>query len=189
MTSRRYTADLIRQSVTAREVAVALGLSLSGDFRCACPFHNGHDKNMKLYDGDRGYYCFVCHQKGDVISLAQGVLGCTFTEAIKWLSDTFHLSVGVDVRPSNETLQRAEKRARTRKELHRLEREAEGRSFDTFLSASDFIRQLEQTIDECAPDTPDAPWSKRFCMALKLMPEARAVAEEAAVRMMERSKV
>lgn len=188
MTSRRYTADLIRQSVSAVEAANALGLEINHSGRCKCPLHGGKDYNMRLYDGDRGYFCFVCHQKGDVISLVQGVLGCTFTEAIKWLSDTFHLNVGVDTAPTKETLQRAEKRARTRKELHRLEREAEDRSFDTFLSASDFIRQLEQTIDECAPDNPDAPWSKRFCMALKLMPEARAVAEEAAVRMMERSK-
>jgi len=88
----REISSAIRNSVSAVEVAKALGLNVDRHGRCSCPFHHGSDRNMKCYEGNRGYYCFVCHKGGDCISLVTGVVPeCTYVDAIWWINDQFQL--------------------------------------------------------------------------------------------------
>lgn len=88
----REISETIRNTVSAVEVARALGLNVDRHGRCSCPFHNGQDRNMKLYDGNRGFYCFVCHKAGDCISLVQGVVpDCSYSDAMWWVNDQFGL--------------------------------------------------------------------------------------------------
>lgn len=81
----------VRNSVSALDVAKALGLNVDRYGRCACPFHRGQDRNMKCYDGNRGFYCFVCHEGGDCIHLVQGVAECGYVDAMWWVNDQFGL--------------------------------------------------------------------------------------------------
>ena len=87
--------SIIRETVPAIEVGRVLGLDIDGKGRCRCPFHNGEDRNMKVYNSNRGFYCFVCHEHGDCIALARKLLSddCRYHEAAKWIDDTFHLNV------------------------------------------------------------------------------------------------
>lgn len=88
----REISAAIRESVSSIEVAKALGLNVDMHGRCSCPFHQGHDRNLKLYPGNRGYYCFVCHRSGDCISLVTGVVPeCSYVDAIWWINDQFRL--------------------------------------------------------------------------------------------------
>ena len=88
----REISAAIRESVSAVEVGKALGLNVDRHGRCSCPFHQGKDRNMKLFDGNRGYYCFVCHKGGDCISLVQGVAPeCSYLDAMWWVNDYFQL--------------------------------------------------------------------------------------------------
>lgn len=177
-------AELVRSSVSAMEAGRALGLEPNRDGRCACPMHNGRGKNLKLWTGDKGYYCFVCHAHGDVIELVQNVNGCGFTEAVQWLSDAFHLGVDTHTAVSEETRQRAKKRAETRRKLNRLHREAEELAFDVYLDACDLARTVDRVIEDNAPKTPDAEWDEAFCKALKVRLEAKVLLEEAEQIMM-----
>lgn len=92
----------IRGTVSAIDVGKALGLHVNQHGRCQCPFHNGHDENMKLYPGDRGYYCFVCHAGGDCISLAKQLLqnDTSYNEAARWIDNAFALNLFENVRPT-----------------------------------------------------------------------------------------
>ena len=85
--------SIIRNTVPASEIARVLGLQVNQHGRCRCPFHNGHDMNMRIYPGNRGYYCFVCHAGGDCISLAKQLLPdhVNYYEAAKWIDKTFDL--------------------------------------------------------------------------------------------------
>lgn len=86
--------EFVRNSVSAIDVGRALGLNLDRHYRCSCPFHHGEDRNMKLYEGNRGYYCFVCHKGGDCISLVQGVVpDIRYVDAMWWINDQFHLGL------------------------------------------------------------------------------------------------
>ena len=88
----RQISAAIRNSVPTIDVARALGLNVDRHGRCSCPFHNGQDRNMKIYEGNRGYYCFVCHKGGDCISLVTGVVpDCSYVDAMWWINDQFQL--------------------------------------------------------------------------------------------------
>ena len=88
----REISAAIRNSVPTIDVARALGLNVDRHGRCSCPFHHGTDRNMKVWDGNRGYYCFVCHKGGDCISLVQGVVpDIKYVDAMWWVNDQFGL--------------------------------------------------------------------------------------------------
>lgn len=88
----REICAYVRNSVPAEDVAKALGLEVDRNHRCPCPFHHGHDFNCKLYPGNRGFYCFVCHEGGDCIHLVQGVVPeCSYVDAMWWVNDQFGL--------------------------------------------------------------------------------------------------
>ena len=92
----------IRETVSAIDVGRTLGLQIDRNGRCSCPFHNGKDRNMRVYPGNRGFYCFVCHQSGDCIALAKGLLSndCTYHEAARWIDSTFSLNLFETQQPS-----------------------------------------------------------------------------------------
>lgn len=85
---------VIRQVISAQDICNLLGLELVHG-RCSCPFHHGTDKNMKVYEGDRGFYCFVCHESGDCIKLAKQLLGdgWGYHQTAVWLDKTFGLNL------------------------------------------------------------------------------------------------
>ena len=168
---KTYATDLIRRSVSAVDAGRALGLDINHSSRCKCPLHGGADYNMRLYDGDRGYYCFVCHARGDVIGLVEGVLGCTFTEAVKWLSDAFNLGVDIDAPVSKETLLRAKLLAKQRKQLQAQIRRTERAVYDTYLDACELYWEIDGIINRLAPKQEDEVWNKVFCEALMLKAE------------------
>ena len=88
----REISDAIRNSVSAIDVGKALGLNVDRHGRCSCPWHHGTDRNCKLYPGNRGFYCFVCHQSGDCIRLVQGVVpDIGYVDAMWWVNDNFGL--------------------------------------------------------------------------------------------------
>lgn len=88
----REISAAIRNTVSALDVARALGLNVDRHGRCSCPFHHGADRNMKVWEGNRGFYCFVCHAGGDCIRLVQGVVPeCSYVDAMWWVNDQFGL--------------------------------------------------------------------------------------------------
>lgn len=110
----REISEAIRNSVSAIDVAKALGLNIDRHGRCSCPFHHGTDRNMKCYEGNRGYYCFVCHKGGDCISLVQGVVpNISYTDAMWWVNDQFQL--GYQSRKEKPSIWQRSRRTRIRK--------------------------------------------------------------------------
>ena len=63
------------------------------DFRGPCPFHNGKGANFSVVPGKGLYYCFVCHESGDVIKFVQKKLSMDFTSAVKFVGE----KAGIDV--------------------------------------------------------------------------------------------
>lgn len=173
-----YDTIKICKTVSALEAGRALGLEINHSSRCKCPVHGGRDYNMKLYTGDRGYFCFVCHAKGDVIALVQNVLNCAFQDAIKWLSDEFHLGIGIDTPVDRKALQRAKKRARMRRELEEKCRQTDRRVYDGYLDACDMVRQIDRIIEDKAPKPEDEEWDEAFCTALRHREEAKEILSE-----------
>lgn len=52
-----------------------------------CPFHNEKTGSFSVTPSKQMFYCFGCHEGGNVITFIQKYDNCTFTEALKTLAD------------------------------------------------------------------------------------------------------
>lgn len=64
------------------------------DFRGPCPFHQGTHRNFSVSPKKRMYYCFVCHEGGDVFHFLQKRLGVEWPSAVKMVGE----KSGIEVR-------------------------------------------------------------------------------------------
>lgn len=90
---RNDIADKIKSSVTMRDVAARYGLIVNRVSNTKCPFHNDSNPSMHIYDGRRGYFCFVCNQGGDVIDFVSRYFNLPFLDSCKKLNDDFDLHI------------------------------------------------------------------------------------------------
>jgi DNA primase len=72
-----------------------VNLKRSGaDFRGPCPFHQGTHRNFSVSPKKGIYYCFVCHEGGDVFTFLQKRLGMEWPAAVRHVAER----VGIEVR-------------------------------------------------------------------------------------------
>ena len=67
------------------------------DFRGPCPFHQGTHRNFSVSPNKRMYYCFVCHEGGDVFRFLQKRLGMEWPAAVKLVGE----KSGIEVKEVN----------------------------------------------------------------------------------------
>ena len=62
-------------------------LRRSGMYRLAglCPFHSEKTPSFVVYTNDDHYYCFGCHEYGDVITFIRKLEKLTFKQAVRVL--------------------------------------------------------------------------------------------------------
>lgn len=166
-------AALVKESVTALQAAEALGLEPDRNGKCRCPFHGDAKPSMKLYDGRRGFYCFACHKGGDVIDLTQQTLGSTFTDALKWLCETFGIWTDNNTSNSAGRAREATEAAKRRAEAHAIEQRRRDMDYEMYLIAGEVVRDLEEQVETYRPQRPGDVPDTRFVEALNLLPGAR----------------
>lgn len=172
----------IKQSVTAIQAAQALGIQVDRNGRCCCLWHTDKHPSMKLYDGDRGCYCFSCHNGGSVIDMVQQANSCSFWEAIDWLNSAFHLGLPLD-RPLDKNAAESARRAKERKQAEREQKQAiERMEFDLYVMCGRFLDELETDKERYRPRRANDEWDRRFVNAIRMMPEVEEMAEELALR-------
>ena len=64
------------------------------DFRGPCPFHQGTHRNFSVSAKKNMYFCFVCHEGGDVFHFLQKRLGVDWPAAVKMVGE----KSGIEVR-------------------------------------------------------------------------------------------
>lgn len=165
--------EIIASRVPADEVAKDYGLNLRQDGRCRCIFCEGNrDDTLRIYPGDRGFYCFRCHESGGVIKLYMKMTGAGFKQAIQDLNDQYGVGLplnGGDQRAIEKARREAEERKRKRAE----DRARKMKLFDEYLDAADAVWTMEQNLNLAAPQSQDEPWRQRFRISLKYLDETR----------------
>lgn len=134
--------DNVRSSVTMKQVAGAYGYRINRAGFISCPFH-GQDKNpsMKIYDGNRGYYCFTCHAGGDAIDFVRNHDGLKFESAVRHLAEMFNIPISDGKSGISEAdKERMKKRLADRKAMEE-ERKAARESLSQLSSK---IRSMEE---------------------------------------------
>ena len=85
----REAADIVQiigEHVSLRRVGA--------DYRGPCPFHQGTHRNFSVSPKKRMYYCFVCHEGGDVFNFLQKRLGLEWPAAVRLVGE----KSGIEVR-------------------------------------------------------------------------------------------
>ena len=78
----------VKEAVTARQAAEAYGIPVNRNGMARCPFHEDHHPSMKI---DERYYCFGCHETGDVIDFTAKLFGLSLYEAARKLAADFNI--------------------------------------------------------------------------------------------------
>ena len=76
-----WDLDAIRQRVTMRDVLAHYGIGIDRGGFAVCPFHSDRHPSMKVYPNDRGWWCFVCGEGGDIFKFIQKMERCHFGKA------------------------------------------------------------------------------------------------------------
>ena len=169
-------AQTIKDSVSALDVGQAIGLEIRRG-RCQCPFHGGKDFNCVLYKGNRGWYCHVCKQGGDILSFAQQYYNMSFKDCISWFDDTFHLGLDIGSPIDPEKEEAAKKALQMRKNAIEFAEWKKRMQFNLALTAMDIVNRLEKERDRKRPVT-YGEWDPDFCAAVVALPEAMKFYED-----------
>ena len=113
-----------------------VNLKRSGaDFRGPCPFHQGTHRNFSVSSKKGIYYCFVCHEGGDVFTFLQKRLGMEWPAAVRYVAER----VGIEVRETETRTQ---------------EKDAREPFWDLNAAAASYFRQMlwDEEIGKAARD-------------------------------------
>ena len=80
----KYEIEKLR-SLPIEGVAERLGMTVS-HHKALCPFHGDKHPSLSFHQKSNTFKCFVCDTHGDVITLAQKVLGKSFLDTCHWLA-------------------------------------------------------------------------------------------------------
>jgi DNA primase len=80
--------ETIEQVRDSADIVGLIGESVAlkrtgSDYRGPCPFHGGKNRNFAVIPKKGRYYCFVCHESGDVFSWFMKRMGLSYPDAVR----------------------------------------------------------------------------------------------------------
>ena len=155
----------IKQSITMFDVVSKYGLDLHKKHFIYCPFHNEKTPSMKIYTGQKGYYCFGCGTNGDVVSFVQKFFNLSFPETLKKIDVDFCLNIYSD--HSFDELKKAHYRQKSVKaQQERIKREKELIDMQ-YWKAFDEWKRLSDNRKRYAPKSDQEPLHPLFVESLQ----------------------
>mgnify|MGYP002247835466 CR=1 FL=1 len=103
-----------------------------------CPFHDDRHPSMKV---DKGFCCFACGTKGDVITFVADFFHLTPLEAAKKLAEDFRIPIFTDSSKKRNTGKEKEKPKRT---LYQTEKKFEEWERKSIRVLSDYLHLLKE---------------------------------------------
>lgn len=113
----------VKRRLSMRQVAERYGCKVQRNGLCLCPFHKDTHPSMKIYPDDKGFYCWVCQNGGDIVKFVSLLYNLKNEEACRKLIDDFSLPICTEGLSYKEKRDRT-KRERKYKELQRFKMEA-----------------------------------------------------------------
>ena len=159
--------DIIKSQINMIDICKTYGFNIQrGNFIC-CPFHNEKTPSLKLYDGNRGFYCFGCGEHGSVIDFVMRYFNIDFPKAISKLNDDFKLGLPIGKKIDRRTQLEINKAAFERKRKIESEKKLQEQIENDYWTAFDEWKRLDDNRRNYAPKTPTEPLHPLFVEALK----------------------
>ena len=149
--------DVVRENLTARQVAEYYGLKVNRNGMACCPFHDDRSPSMKI---DNRYYCFGCLAKGDAVDYVARLFGLGPKDAAEKICVDLGLAYDRDRRGSPP----GAKPVKPKKTDEQLFKEAEKY---VFFVLCDYHDKLLKWKTEYAPKSPDEEFHPYFVEALR----------------------
>lgn len=144
------TKEEILQTVSLRQVLAEYGVRVNRSGFCQCVKHNEKTASMKIYDKTNTFYCFGCHESGDVFDVVMALDKVDFNEAFKRLGGTYGR------KPTNYALSKYTRQRRTQRTKEKREK-----------LRKDFIRAAVKLRLARAAVNRTRPLSDAWCRAVK----------------------
>ena len=81
--------DIIKGSLTMRDIFAKYGFEQNRAGFIVCPFHSEKTASLGTYANDKRWKCFGCGAGGDVISFVMKLFGLNFSQAVIRLGADF----------------------------------------------------------------------------------------------------
>ena len=159
MKTNIFTA--IKAAVTTKQAAETYGLKVNRNGMTYCPFHEDRHPSMKV---DERYYCFGCHETGDVIDFTARLFGLTPYDAAQKLAWDFHIDPTTPPPPAAGAMKKQAVQAKQDESL-------------CMKVLVDYEATLRRWKEQYAPSSPDAPWDDRFVEACKMLDSVTAMVD------------
>lgn len=88
-------ASQIKAMLDTKDVFIKYGFEPDSKNFVCCPFHSEKTPSMKIYTGDKGFYCFGCGCSGDIFDFVKNIFNINFTEAQIKLNNDFGLNLPI----------------------------------------------------------------------------------------------
>lgn len=174
-------AEIIRQSVTMKDICSHYGFEPNRAGFIHCPFHPGdRDASLKIYPNSRGWNCFGCGRGGSVIDFVEAWCGVGFNEAMRIIDSTFSLNLfqKPTLRQYRE-MQERDKQAKVQCEQYEKElAEAE----ENWQKLCTEFRRLHFNKIHYAPKNVNEEWHPLFVEALQKIDYQEYLLEQAEQR-------
>ena len=149
----------VKENVTARQAAEQYGLKINRNGMICCPFHDDRHPSMKV---DKGFCCFSCGAKGNVITFVADFFHLAPLEAAKKLAEDFQIPIFTDNAKKRNTSKKKEKPKRT---WYQTEKKFEEWEQESIRILSDYLHLLGEWKIRYAPKTPGEEWKAEFIEA------------------------
>ena len=144
----------VKAAISTRQAAEYYGLKVSRAGMTCCPFHDDKHPSMKV---DERFYCFGCHETGDVIDFTAKLFGLTAYEAAQKLAYDFHID------PNTPTPAAVSPPGRQ----SAMQRDIENRCTRVLV---DYESLLKNKKEKFAPVITNEDWDPRFTEACHALP-------------------
>ena len=152
---------VVKQNITARQVAEFYGINVKHNGMACCPFHDDKTPSMKL---DKRYYCFGCHATGDAVDFVSNLFQIGKLEAAKQIAEDFHLDYDRSTKHSRDKPATAEQKREM--EMRQLIKDFRRWRSKTLSDLSGDYRLLTEKAERYQPTDREAPFPSRFIEAV-----------------------
>lgn len=150
----------VKTAVTTRQAAEAYGLKVARNGMTRCPFHDDRHPSMKV---DERYYCFGCHETGDVIDFTAKLFGLSPFDAARKLAWDFHIDPATP--PPAAAMKHPSAAARQDETMY-------------IRALVDCETTLRRWKEQYAPSSPEEPWDARFVESCKMLETVSAMVDQ-----------
>lgn len=159
--------EVIKSSVTMRDVCNIEGIIVNRGGSAICPFHDDKRPSMRIYRDH--FHCFACGAHGDVIDYYQLRYNMTFLEAIEAIVKLFDLPVIIEHDTSPERAAEILETSRRKAAERRKKAQKQKEKLDRYNALMDTWIMLDRWKMDYEPK-PFEPVDPRYVRAVKEMP-------------------